>query len=603
MKNYKSSVLAAIVFMFMVCITGINTYAAQTESTTTATEMTDIRLNYTVLDSSQLTTPQTQKILVSAGELGAKNISFAQLTLKEEETGVKTTIPAEVISEDAMLFSIDYTDNSQQGIYILEALDFTYNGAEQTIAYEETIKYAVNEDITTTPDEVVTDDVEVTADVIQLDKNESLEASDLTAALGENVAQTTWNPFVRGAKTKGDMIIVLDPGHGGSDPGAVANGLREKDLTLKIATYCKEELEKYSGIKIYMTRTGDTYPTLDERVAYATEMKADVFVSFHINSFYTSSASGTEVYYPNANYKSDIGAEGKGLAEAVLKKLVELGLKNRGVKYTDSSTYTYPDGSKADGYAVIRGSKNAGIPGILIEHAFISNPSDAQNYLGSDAALKKLGVADAAGIIEYYKLKLKTGDETEEDEEGEEPGEAEIVKLTAKDGKKVTIKWTSAEEAAGYRIYRSTKLNGTYKNIALIENPQTLTYKDATVKAGKTYYYKVSPYNAKEEGELSEAESIKILKTPEILSIKRSKSQLKITWKKVKNVTKYQIFRSETKDGTYTRIKTVSSKTSYYVDKTVMPQKKYYYKIRAYASGLDGKSYSAYSIVKGKKTK
>lgn len=607
MKKYKSSLIAAVVFMLMVCITGINAYASQMDNQSASTETQDMNLNYTVLDSSQLTTPQTQKILISAGELGAEYITSAKLAIRHEGTGEQSVINAETISEDAMLFSVDYTQENQSGVYILETLTFLYKGVEKVITYEtaDAVKFAVNEEISTNPDEIAVDDTMDESGIIQVDAAEGLEASDLTDAIGAK-PQTILNPYVRGAKK--NKVIVLDPGHGGSDGGAAANGLKEKDLTLKIATYCKEELEKYANVKIYMTRTGDTYPTLDERVSYAAGVKADLFVSFHINSFYTSSASGAEVYYPNGNYKPKFSTEGKGLAESILKKLVELGLKNRGVKCLDSSSYTYADGSKADYYAVIRGAKNAGFPGVLIEHAFISNPSEAQNYLGSDEALKKLGLADAKGIIEYYGLKLKSttdskNDDSEKDDEENNPDEAEIVKLTATNAKTVTIKWSNAEDAAGYRVYRSTKLNGTYTNIALIENPLILSYKDKTVKAGKTYYYKICPYNAKSEGEMSEAAGISILKTPEITSIKRSGKQLKITWKKVKKAAKYQIFRSTSKNGTYARIKTISAKNAYYVDKTVASKKKYYYKIRAYANGVDGKSYSAYSVQKGKKTK
>ena len=103
------------------------------------------------------------------------------------------------------------------------------------------------------------------------------------------------------AADKGDLVVVLDAGHGGYDNGAVGNGLKEKALTLKIAGYCKAELEKYKGVKVYMTRANDTYLALDKRVSIASGVKADVFVSIHINSAGISSANGAEVFYPNSN--------------------------------------------------------------------------------------------------------------------------------------------------------------------------------------------------------------------------------------------------------------------------------------------------------------
>ena len=122
-------------------------------------------------------------------------------------------------------------------------------------------------------------------------------AAMVVAALGsENVE----------AAGKSDLVVVLDAGHGGSDTGAVGNRLYEKVLTLKIAQYCKVELEKYQGVKVYMTRENDRYLSLEQRVADASAAKADVFVSIHINSAAVASANGAEVYYPNSNYRPNI---------------------------------------------------------------------------------------------------------------------------------------------------------------------------------------------------------------------------------------------------------------------------------------------------------
>ena len=63
------------------------------------------------------------------------------------------------------------------------------------------------------------------------------------------------------AKTKTDLVVVLDAGHGGYDTGATGNGLQEKQLTYKIAQYCKAELEKYNGVSVYMTRSNDSFAT------------------------------------------------------------------------------------------------------------------------------------------------------------------------------------------------------------------------------------------------------------------------------------------------------------------------------------------------------
>ena len=209
-----------------------------------------------------------------------------------------------------------------------------------------------------------------------------------------------------------ELVIVLDAGHGGSDYGATANKLQEKVLTLKIARYCKAELEQYNGVKVYLTRSDDTYIGLDRRIKDATGQKADAFVSIHINSDAGKTAYGAEVYYPNSNYRPAVGKEGKRLAGAIQKNLTLLGLYDRGTKTLDSmSGTTYPDGSQSDYYAVIRGAKQAGYPGVIVEHAFLSNQSEAKAFLGTDTALKKLGIADAKGIAACYGLKKEDGED------------------------------------------------------------------------------------------------------------------------------------------------------------------------------------------------
>lgn len=228
--------------------------------------------------------------------------------------------------------------------------------------------------------------------------------SEAIAAASADVQQT--NLF----RASSAVNVVLDPGHGGKDGGAQASyggkTYLEKTLNLKIAQYCKEELSKYKRVNVYMTRNDDHYVALEDRVNYAKSVGASVFVSIHNNSTTSSSVHGATVYYPNSSLNANIGAQGGALANEVLKQLVALGLANDGTRIRNSeSGDTYTDGSICDYYSVIRNSKKAGFPGIIIEHAYISNQSDATNYLGSETALKKLGIADAQGIVNYFGLK------------------------------------------------------------------------------------------------------------------------------------------------------------------------------------------------------
>ena len=205
----------------------------------------------------------------------------------------------------------------------------------------------------------------------------------------------------------------LQPAHGGNDSGAIGiNNVYEKNLTLKIAQYCKQELEKYN-CKVVMTRNGDTNPSLEERADYAKAQGAKYLISIHLNSAAGGGAVGAEVYYPNTHWRPDISANGKNVAQDIQSQLVSLGLYDRGIKFRTIDTniypdpYRYDDGSVADYYGIIRNAKYNGLTGLIIEHCFINNASDYNNYLSTDAKLQQLGVADANGIVSALGLTKK----------------------------------------------------------------------------------------------------------------------------------------------------------------------------------------------------
>ena len=110
--------------------------------------------------------------------------------------------------------------------------------------------------------------------------------------------------------SNGTLIVTLDPGHGGKDSGATeewdGTTAMEKDINLKIALACREELSKYAGVKVYMTRDDNTFLELSDRVRYAQSVNADLMVSMHINSSDNSSAQGALVIVPNGNYRPEL---------------------------------------------------------------------------------------------------------------------------------------------------------------------------------------------------------------------------------------------------------------------------------------------------------
>ncbi|MDF2815699.1 MAG: N-acetylmuramoyl-L-alanine amidase AmiC [Paenibacillus sp.] len=187
--------------------------------------------------------------------------------------------------------------------------------------------------------------------------------------------------------------IVVDAGHGGSDPGAIGvNGLQEKQVNLDISLRLQGEL-LLRGYEVALTRQDDRYISLADRVAITNEAKADLFVSVHANSHTASSISGSLVLYHDSNYpQSDYPAsdamtaltpESKKLAQSVLRNvLLTAKLADRGL--VPSAAYVVRMGQ---------------IPSILVETAFLSNPQDAA-ALKDPAMLQKFAVGIANGIQE-----------------------------------------------------------------------------------------------------------------------------------------------------------------------------------------------------------
>ena len=212
------------------------------------------------------------------------------------------------------------------------------------------------------------------------------------------------------------LTIVLDPGHGGDDSGAYTEDLEEKDLTFKIAEYCKEELEKCPEIKVYLTRTGDYDVSLTDRVQYALSVNADLLVSLHIDDIDVTTEDGATVYYPNgiSTWMHDETVPvGRHAAACILNELIALGLRSNDIREAiltpeecssqeEWLSYAYDDATNTtDYYSIIRTARREGLPGLVVEHCYLSDENDAAR-LHFDSFVKALGLADAKGILACF---------------------------------------------------------------------------------------------------------------------------------------------------------------------------------------------------------
>lgn len=199
---------------------------------------------------------------------------------------------------------------------------------------------------------------------------------------GGNLLLKVKKPFLYGEnKPLENLTIVIDPGHGGSDPGAVRNNLKEKDINLEISKKVKSKLKKL-GADVYLTREKDEYKGLYERVDFAKEKNADIFISIHQNSYLDrkneNKKEGTSAFYYNK--------ESYNLADEI---------KNAIVKRTKLKD----DGTNLASLAVIRAADPVSV---LIECGYIANKKESEKLSDSNFQ-KKLARAIVSGVKNYLR--------------------------------------------------------------------------------------------------------------------------------------------------------------------------------------------------------
>ncbi|MCW4645116.1 cell wall-binding repeat-containing protein [Bacillus safensis] len=177
--------------------------------------------------------------------------------------------------------------------------------------------------------------------------------------------------------------IFIDPGHGAQDAGAIGNGLLEKNINLEVALKLRSRLHQAGALTV-MSRTSDTFDSLQTRVSKGAQASADIFISIHANANDNSGANGTETYY-DTTYAA---AHSVKLAQQVQPRMVSaLGTRDRGVKTA--------------GFYVIKYSR---MPSILLETGFVTSPIDA-SILKSTAAKDRLASGIATGVSNYFDVK------------------------------------------------------------------------------------------------------------------------------------------------------------------------------------------------------
>jgi N-acetylmuramoyl-L-alanine amidase len=221
------------------------------------------------------------------------------------------------------------------------------------------------------------------------------------------------------------LVIAIDPGHGGEDPGAIGpTGLREKDVVLAIAAMLRERLNAMPGVRVLMTRDADFFVPLAERVRKAERVQADLFVSIHADAFFTPTARGASVFALSEGGATSAAARWMAQRENAADAVGGVNVKVKDTQVMRalldmSTTAQIKDSLRLGGEVLSRigsvgrlhkGSveqasfavlKAPDIPSILVETAFISNPEE-EDKLRDEAYRRRIVEALYTGIDRYF---------------------------------------------------------------------------------------------------------------------------------------------------------------------------------------------------------
>ena len=202
--------------------------------------------------------------------------------------------------------------------------------------------------------------------------------------------------YIKTAKRFGTVII--DPGHGGTDPGSVNRYGKEKDFNLRLAKILMKDLER-KGFRVRMTRSSDVYPSLGQRVSFANRIPDAIFVSIHFNSFVNSTAKGIETYALSPRGSGTHNSRGvrNNFLEGNRRDSENIALATAVHAAVMKKTQAEDRGIKRDRFTVLAGLS---MPAVLLEGGFLSNPAEAKK-IASTSYLSIISQGIANGIVTY----------------------------------------------------------------------------------------------------------------------------------------------------------------------------------------------------------
>ncbi|MDB3906107.1 N-acetylmuramoyl-L-alanine amidase [Crocinitomicaceae bacterium] len=266
------------------------------------------------------------------------------------------------------------------------------------------------------------------------------------------------------------VTLVIDPGHGGDDPGHLPNNtnlLPEKDLNLKIAKYFGNYIEKYlQNVKVVYTRTTDVYPSLDDRVNKANNLNADYFISIHCNGNERTSVRGTETHVHSMGLKESV-QWAKEIEQQFSKRA---GRKSRGVK------------DKRDLQHSLQVLKFTNMTSVLVECGFITNDAEAA-YLNSTYGQEII----ASAIFRAFRSTI----------ESQQPG-TKFRKTTNSTTTNTTETTTTSEAKFSIQIASSKSPIDPKKDPQMRKLDLAVTRKELNTSSAYKYIYLAGSFDSKD---------------------------------------------------------------------------------------------------------
>lgn len=309
-------------------------------------------------------------------------------------------------------------------------------------------------------------------------------------------------------KSNEELVIVIDPGHGGSQKGADYNGIMEKDINIIVAKSMAEELSKYDGVKVVLTHeSAEDEMSIKERAEFAKKMKADYFFCIHFN------ASGNHNFYGAETWVTSYGryySEMYAFSEILLKEFEKIGVYNRGIK-----TKLETDGT--DYYGVLRRGAEFDIPAVIIEHCHMDHEEDTK-FLDEEKLIQ-FGRMDAVAAAKFLQLKSsETGVDYSDYEvtfpeepqtpipNDETPPECHLTLVSMNDGEEKAVFRIDASDEEYPILYYGYSLDGgeTFTTLSRWNRDESfmefeLLYEDCTVENITAVVYNAYNMDAKSE--------------------------------------------------------------------------------------------------------